>query len=139
MLQQGDVPVQVAVPDSRWFVGRQQKFGLSERKANRRYKAPKWVVGERLEIWWLTLARIRTLCIEVHGYDPEMENFDQSPFHNNETGAQDAPTLALAGVSEVPLLEGRHDVLERWAGNLTHWSDDRRIRGIRAALLRVDV
>ena len=111
-----------------WFLRWFHEYGLSMRKANRRYKCPKWLVAERLEIWWLTLARIRTLCIEVNGYDPEMENFDQSPFHNNETGAQDKPVLALAGSNAVPLLEGRHDVLQRWTGNFTTWSNPERIK-----------
>ena len=71
------------------------------RVANRRYKAPKWVVGERLRLWWITLTRLRLLCLLIFGYDLEMENFDQSPFHNNEVGAQNKPTLAVAGQEPV--------------------------------------
>jgi hypothetical protein len=52
-----------------------------------------------------------------------MENFDQSPFHNNEVGAQTKFILCAAGVSEVPLVEGRNDALERWTGNLITWSN----------------
>ena len=58
------------------------------RKANRKYKVPKRVMGERCQITWLNLARVRFLCILANGYDPELENFDQSPFHNNESGSQ---------------------------------------------------
>ena len=69
----------------------------------------------------------RVLILLCFGYDPETENFDQSPFHNNEVGAQNNPILAVAGLSEVPLLEGRHDVPERWTGNFTTWSNPDRI------------
>ena len=80
-----------------------------------------------MEIWWLTLTRVRTLCIEVFGYDPEMDLFDQSPFHNNEAGAQYSKTLSLAGSCSVPLVEGRHDVLACWSGNFTTLSNAQRI------------
>ena len=30
--------------------------------------------------------------------DPHLENWDQSPFHHNETGSENKPTLAVAGV-----------------------------------------
>ena len=117
----------VAAPRSDWFTEWMHEHGLSLRVANRRYKAPKWVVGERLRLWWITLARLRLLCLLIFGYDLEMENFDQSPFHNNEVGAQNKPTLTVAGASEVPLIEGRHDVLERWTGNFMTWSNPDRV------------
>ena len=45
-------------------------------------------------------------------------NFDQSPFHHNETGAQDKPTLGVRGTT-VPIVEGNSDVKSRWTANLT--------------------
>ena len=123
---QGSKPA-VAETRSRWFDSWMQEYGLSLRKPNRRYKAPKALVAERLRLWWITLTRLRYLCYLIFGYDLEMENFDQSPFHNNEVGAQNKPILSIAGVSEVPLLEGRHDVLERWTGNFTTWSNPERV------------
>jgi hypothetical protein len=45
-------------------------------------------------------------------------NFDQSPFHHNETGSQNQPTLAVSG-STVPVVEGNSDVKSRWTGNFT--------------------
>ena len=113
--------------DWRWTLRWMREYGLSLRKANRRYKCPKWLVAQRLEIWWLSLAKVRALCIECFGYDPEMENFDQSPFHNNETGAQNKKILAVATCDMVPLIEGRNDVLERWTANLTTFSNAERI------------
>ena len=55
-----------------------------------------------------------------------MENFDQSPYHNNETGSKNVSTLAVAGL-EVPLIEGHSDTRERWSGNFTTFSDKARI------------
>ena len=61
-------------PTARWFAGWQREYGLSMRKPNRKYKVPKRVMAERLEIGWLNVARVRALCLAVHGYDPEIEN-----------------------------------------------------------------
>ena len=96
------------------------------RKPNRKYKVPKHVMAQRLEIGWCNVARVRALCLAVHNYDPELENWDQSPFHNNESGSQNVNTLAVAGAA-VPLIEGHADTRERWTGNFTTWSNKTRI------------
>ena len=118
--------VQVIAPTCKWFRQWQAEYGLSMRRPNRKYKVPKYVLEERLKLWWITLFRIRALCLAIHGYDPEMENWDQSPFHNNESGSQDIRTLAVKG-KEVPLVEGHHDTRERWTANFTTWSNKQRI------------
>ena len=67
---------------------------------------------ERMEIGWFNVARVRALCSAVLGYDPEVENWDQSPSHHNESGSQNMTTLAIAGKTAiVPLVEGafRHE------------------------------
>ena len=46
------------------------------RCANRKYKVPKWVMGERVEIAWLNIFRVRALCLAIHGYEPEMKMWD---------------------------------------------------------------
>ncbi len=97
------------------------------RKPNRKYKVPKAAMAERLEIGWCNVARIRAFCLATHGYDPEIENWDQFPFHNNESGSADTPTLAVAG-SLVPLFEGPADTRERWTANLTTFSNKARIQ-----------
>ena len=84
-------------------------------------------MDERCEIGWLNAFRVRAACEVIHGYDPEMENFDQSPYHTNETGSKGLPTLAVAGNLEVPLVEGHADTRERWTGNFTTFSDKKRI------------
>ena len=70
--------------------------------------------------------RIRALCVALHGYDPEMENFDQTPYHANESGSQNAKTLAVAG-EKVPLIEGHADTRVRWTANLITFSNAERI------------
>jgi len=65
--------------------------------------------------------------LEIFGYDPEMENFDQSPYHDNEQGSQGGKTLAVKGSGKVPLIEGHHDTRQRWTGNFTTFSDKARI------------
>ncbi len=91
-------------------------------KPNRKYKVPKEVLAERLAIGWCNVARIRALCLATRGYDPEIENWDQSPFHNNESGSANVGTLAVAG-SIVPLVEGHADTRERWTANLVTFSN----------------
>jgi hypothetical protein len=114
-------------PRSDWWSRWEDEYGLSMRYPNRKFKVPKWVLAERLGIGWINQARIRALCEEVHGYDLEFENWDQSPFHNNESGSQNVRTLAIAGANEVPLIENHSDVRERWTGNFTTFSDKERI------------
>ena len=119
---------QAMVIDNRWLKRWMHEYGLSLRAPNRKFKVPKNLLAERLRIWWLNLARVRALCIELHGYDPVQENWDQSPFHLNEIGSQDAKTLVVKGSHTVPLIEGHSDVRARWTANLTTFSDHERIR-----------
>ena len=58
-------------PTARWFSGWQREYGLSMRKPNRKCKVPKALMAARLEVGWLNVARVRALCLAVHGYDPE--------------------------------------------------------------------
>ena len=122
------VKPQVFNPDSRWWMRFEADTGLSLRCPNRKYKCPKFILEERLELWWITLFRIRALCVAIFGYDPEMENWDQSPFHNNESGSQNLRTLAFKGASTVPLIEGHADTRSRWTGNFTTFSNEERIK-----------
>ena len=118
--------LEVFRPTNQWFRGWQKEYGLSMLKPNRKYKVPKRVLEERLKLWWISVFRIRAFCLSFHGYDPEMENWDQSPFHNNESGSQNIRTLAVKG-REVPLIEGHDDTRERWTANFTTWSNKQRI------------
>jgi hypothetical protein len=119
--------VKLFAPTTKWFKGWEQEYGLSMRAPNRKYKCSKELLGQRLEACWITVFRIRALCIACHGYDPEMENFDQTPYHANESGSLNVKTLAVAG-STVPLIEGHGDTRMRWTANLTTFSDVERIK-----------
>ena len=61
-------------PNARWFDCWESEHGLNMKKPNRKYKVPKAVMGERVAIGWCNVARIRALCLAIHGYDPEIEN-----------------------------------------------------------------
>ena len=81
--------VEVAIPQTitaHMIKGFETEFNLTLRKPNRRYKVSKSVLAERLEIFWTNLFRVRKLVLLVFGYDPAMQNFDQSAFHRNESG-----------------------------------------------------
>lgn len=112
------MPVKSFVPDYWWCRRWEQEYGLSFRKANRKYAVPRSVQKQRLEIFWLILFRVRLFILLEFGYDPVIVNFDQSPFHNNESGSQDKPTLNLASV-RVPVIEGNTEVKARWTANLS--------------------
>ena len=125
-IEQG-LTCQVFEPNSHWFDRFFDDYGLCERAPNRQYKVPKEVLYQRLEIGWLNQARIRQLCICVFGYDPGMENWDQSPFHPNEGGAQKARTVAIMGSPVVPILENPNVTHSRWTLNATTFSEKERI------------
>ena len=63
---------------------------------------------------WLNVYRVRRLCELEHGYDPELDGFDQKPFHFNESGSQLRKTLHWKGVPEVSLKECASAVRARW-------------------------
>ena len=54
-------------PTPGWFDTWEADHGLSMRKPNRKFKVPKHVMGQRLDIGWCNVARVRALCLEVHG------------------------------------------------------------------------
>eukprot|EP00959_Pyramimonas_sp_CCMP1952_P398498 8350159-Pyramimonas_sp.AAC.1 len=56
----------------------------------------------------LNVARVRAAAEELLGYDPHILNWDQSPFHHNESSSASKPTLAVKG-GIVPLVEAHDD------------------------------
>ena len=107
---------------SDWFARWRREYGLCMRLPNRKYKTPRWLVANRLDVGWLNISRLRAACQEMLGYDPEIWNFDQSPFYHNESGSKNLPTLAVAG-SKVPLVELHAETRARWTVNLLTRSD----------------
>ena len=126
-LEAGLCKVEQVELSSRWFSQWRHEYRLSLRRPNRRYTVPKVVLAERLEIGWLNVFRVRATILALTGYDPHVENWDQSPFHHNETGSNNQKTLAVAGV-EVPLVELHTATRMRWTANLTTFSDHARLK-----------
>ena len=60
--------------DSHWFRRWEEDYGLSMRRANRKYAVPRHIVKERLELFWISLFRIRYFISLSFGYDPLLEN-----------------------------------------------------------------
>ena len=81
------------------------------------------MLKERLRLFWVSLFRVRQLAVLALGYEPMLLNWDQSPYHHNESGSQNKPTLAVRG-STVPVVEGNSDVKSRWTANLTTCSSE---------------
>ena len=111
---------------SRWFRAWEAENGLNMKVPNRKYKVPRAVMAEQLEIGWLNAVRVRALCQAIHGYELEMENWDQCLFRNNESGSNDVSILAVRGAN-VPIVEGHAETRERWTANLTTFSNKERI------------
>ena len=114
-------PVESLTPDTWWFKRWEDEYGLSMRRANRKYVVPRGVLKERLEIHWVIIFRLRLFIFLAFGYDPLIANPDQSPYHHNETGSQNKPTLGVRG-GTVPVVEGNSDVKSRWTAFLTTFS-----------------
>jgi len=115
-------------PDA-WWLGRwAEDYGLSMRKANRKFQVPRAVLKERIEIFWTTLFNMRFFIKSSFGYDPMILNFDQSPFHHNETGSQNRLTLGVRNAT-VPIVEGNTDTKKRWTANLTTYSNFAAVAG----------
>ena len=74
-------------PTTRWLKQWGHDYGLSMRKANRKYEVPRAVLKERLHIGWANIFRVRKLIVDTFGYEPTILNWDQSPYHNNEIGS----------------------------------------------------
>jgi hypothetical protein len=115
-------PAETVIPTATWFKRWEEEYGLSMRQANRKYEVPRKIQKERLDIFWVTLFRIRKFILLNFGYDPLICNWDQSPFHHNETGAQDKPTLCVRA-DKVPVVQGNSDSKARWTANL--WTQNK--------------
>ena len=42
-----------------WLNELLREYRISDLKPNRKFKVPRWVLLERMEIWWLTVHRVR--------------------------------------------------------------------------------
>ena len=69
------------------------------------------MLEERLELFWVSLVRVRQLAVLALGYEPLQLNFDQSPYHYKDSGSQNKATLGVIG-STVPVVEGNSQRLQ---------------------------
>ena len=113
--------------DSHWFRLFESEYGVSFKQANRRYEVAKHVQHRRIVLFWTSLFRVRQLCLLTFKYDPVLWIFDQTPYYQNETGAQRSPTLAVRG-GQVPVVEGKSAAHSRWTACLSCCSSIDRIR-----------
>ena len=60
------------------------------------------------------------------GYQPEVDFFDQKPFHMNESGSKGQKTLEWTGAEEVQLLECHGATRSRWTACTYTTSDKNR-------------
>ena len=111
-----------------WVNGVLHEYRLTHRVPNRKYKVARWVLAERLEIFWLSVMKLRKFILLHFGYDPACSNVDQSPFHKNEAGSKECQTLALKGAPIVPLIENHAATRERWSLNSITKSDEEAVR-----------
>ena len=61
------------------------------------------------------------MWVQLHfGYDPDIEGFDQTPFHFNESGSKSKKTLEFTGKKKITLKEALHAIRDRWTA--TTWT-----------------
>ena len=111
---------------SHWISEWAAEYRVSFRVPNRKFKVPKWVLEQRLIIFWVNTFRIRTLAVAVLGYDLEFDDVDQSPFHVNESGSKNSLTLSIKGAPTVPVKEGHAATRSRWSANTMTTSSEER-------------
>ena len=123
-LTKGIAPRTVNITSS-WLRNWEAEFGPRVHPPlYKRLTMPLSVIGHRCETAWLNVARIRAFCMATHGYDPELESWDQLTLYHNETGSQETPTLAVGGAM-VPLVKNHPS--QRWTAMLTTFSNQERL------------
>ena len=60
--------------DGSWLQMLLAEYRLSSRRPNRKCKVPRFVLAERLKLFWIGTAQIRKLIILEFGYDPKFRN-----------------------------------------------------------------
>ena len=110
-----------------WLNSFLAEYRLTSRRPNRKFKVPRAVLAERLNIFWIVTAKLRKLIILTFGYEPKFRNVDQFPFHGNEAGSAECNTITLKGAPTVPLVENHVATRERWSLNSVTDSSPERI------------
>ena len=99
---------------------------LAQRMPNRKYKVKRWVLKERLCIFWINTHKWRKWVFLEFGYDPDFRNVDQCPIHKNESGSKNYKTITCKNGATVPLCEGHAATRERMSvSSVTDSNEDR--------------
>ena len=57
---------------NKWGNGFLAEYRLSQRCPNRKFKVARWVLAERLRVFWIVVHSVSQLILLVFGYDPMM-------------------------------------------------------------------
>ena len=60
----------------------------------------KRVFEERVTVFYENMYRVTAAILEHFGYQPEVDGFDQKPFHVNESGSKNRKTLEWTGAKQ---------------------------------------
>ena len=112
---QHNVYVDLPEISSQWMRRWKKDFGISLRSPCTCFKVPRAVFLERCKICWSNVYRVRLYCLLHLGYDPDVEGFDQTPFHFNESGSKSKKTLDFRGKKKVTLKECQAASRARWS------------------------
>ena len=126
-LELGEDPETVDV-GPRWVKAWLMEVRLSSRMPNRKYKVRRWVLTERLCIFWINIHKWRFWVWMKFGYDPDLRNVDQTPLHKNESGSKTYKTITVKGAYSVPLLENHAATRERMSVSTVTDSNEHRIK-----------
>lgn len=102
---------------SKWLQKFMKDFRISMRSPCTFFKVPRAVFLERCRICWSNVYRARLFIMQHCGYDPEVEGFDQTPFHFNESGSKSKRTLDFTGKKKITLKECSAATRARWTAN----------------------
>ena len=88
-------PVEIT---GRWLNDLLREYRISDRKPNRKFKVPRWVLAERLEIWWLNVFKLRKL-VQLHfGYDPVARIVINTSALDHSNAIHCKPCVCVCGV-----------------------------------------
>ena len=107
--------VELPVLDKHWLRRWKQRYHVSLRKPNRRYKCSRAKLLTRLRAMWIFNFRVRALSLACLSRDMTIVGFDQKPLHFNEQGSKCAATLHFEGCPEVVLKENHAATRERFS------------------------
>ena len=112
-----------------WYKRFREKYHISLRLPNKRWKVPFAVFLERCGVLWRNVIRVTIIIQLLFGYTPEIDGWDQKPFHMNESGSKYQRTLSFKGGS-VGLSECHSATRQRWTSSTFTTSSLQRARAI---------